>query len=180
MPLFSVAPGWRLGTGITPYSSITPKLNGYCYFWPSTLYTHKTMSSPFIVNTVMKKRAGGGLEAATPQTCCTQLASCRGTVWLSCLLLFRGEDKAVSESRVPGKQRYPTPTHPHTCIRMLNHTHTHSPRGALSCLARSKPTVQPLKLSRQPGPLLSWCYACVTFTVWWHWDGIALPAKWMR
>ncbi len=98
----------------TPYSSIKPQLNGYCYFWPSTLYTHKTTSSPFIINTVMEKRAGGGLEAATSQTCCTQLASCRGTVWLSCLLLFRGEDKAVS-----GKQRYPIHTNTHTQLHTL-------------------------------------------------------------
>ena len=114
----------------------------------------------------------GGPDGATPQTCWTQLASCRGTVWLSCLPLFRGEDKAVSEGRLPGKQRYPF---------ILTHTHSTNkptPRWAPSCLAHPKPTVQPSKLSCDwPAPLLSWCRAHVTFTVWWQWAGMALPAN---
>lgn len=105
------------------------------------LWRRKTTSPPFTVNAVMKKRAGWGLGAATTRTCCTQLACCRGTVWLSCLLLFRSEDKAVSEGTVPGKQ---APTLTPTPLFIYTEAHNCGVPPHLAC---SEPNVHPLKQS---------------------------------
>lgn len=176
IPLFSVAVMWHLSRGTRPYSWIKPQRNCYCYLWPSTHYTHKTTSPPFIVNTV-KTRAGG--RGCSPQTCCTQLASSRGTVWLSCLLLFRGEDKALSEGRVPGKQRYPPPPPPpiHTCTHTQPHTHTHTPRGTPPCLARSMLTLAALIAQQSlasPFTVLLSCPCHIYSVVALGWNGLTI------
>lgn len=146
---------------------IRPHLNGIFYFWPTTLWRCKTTSPPFTVNAVMKKRAGWGLRAATTRTCCTQLACCRGTVWLSCLLLFRSEDKAVSEGTVPGKQA-PTPT----CLFIYTEAHNCGVPPHLAC---SEPNVHPLKLSSHlPTPtVLVLCPCHIYSLVAVGWNGVS-------
>lgn len=93
---------WQHGWEITPLSCISPQLNSYYFFWPLTLDI-RTHPRPrlLLLSTQPWKRAGRRLGAAPLQTCCTQLASCRGAVWLSCLLLFRGEDEAKCLETAP-------------------------------------------------------------------------------